>query len=225
MARTNLTKHASMPLALVALTFFLPMTDACDHAVSPFAYIRESGFSSGLWLAPTFATAAILTVAVLRSALHSTPKTTSAYWATAALVASLPVLALLFAFDKSWLSVVYGLTAVASASLLFRARTKRGWDLLASLLDVFAVAALPLAAVIFDVAKYFGAYVFLASYAAFATQRVFVAARARNVPTRVRIADHIGESMPSQIRVEQDLACFDEALEVYVAKSRHASSR
>jgi hypothetical protein len=217
MERTKLTKHTSIPLGLVALTFFLPMTDTCNHAVSPLAYIRESGFASGLWIAPTFATAAILTVAVIRSAFGRAPKTTAATWATTALVTSLPILAVLFALDKSWASILYALTAIASSAILFRARTKRGWERLASLLDVFAVAALPLAAVIVDVGKYFGAYVFLAAYSAFAAQRVFVAVRARNASiTRVRIADDVSESMPSQWRVEEDLARFDETLETWL---------
>jgi len=219
------TRRASIPLGLLAITFFLPMADACNEVVSPLSYIRSGNFATALWLAPTFATAAILTAAIWRSR-SGAPKTAAAFVATTALVITLPVLAILFLSDSGWLQApLYAGASVASWLLLRRARRAQPAEKLSALLDVYVVAVLPLAVAILSVAKYFGAHIFLAAYATLAAQRVFslvqraIATRGGAATSaRVRVAGDIADWVSSQTRVQEDLARFDEALDDYVAE-------
>jgi hypothetical protein len=223
------TGRASIPLGVLAVTFFLPMANACNEAVSPFSYVRSGNFGTALWLAPTFATAAILGAAIWRSR-RGDPRTASAFVATAALVITLPVLGVLFLADSAWAQASLYLGAgIASSLLLLRAKRAHAAEKLSALLDVYVVAVLPLTITIFSVAKYFGAHLFLAAYGTLAAQRIFaLVARAMSkrasttTPIRARVAGDISQDWgSSQVRVEEDLARFDEALDEYVAKRSH----
>lgn len=219
------TRRAALPLGLLALTFFLPMADACNEVVSPFSYIRTANFGAALWLAPTFATAAILAAAVWRS-WHGQTRTSAAFLATTALVITLPVLSVLFIHDSGWLQgALYAGAALGSWRLLWRARRAEGAERLSALLDTYLVAVLPLAITIASLARYFGAHLFLAAYGTLAAQRLLaLLQRARSkrrgatMPVRIRVAAEIPPDLSSQRRVEEELARFDEALDEYVAR-------
>jgi hypothetical protein len=205
------TKRAALPLGIIAATFFLPVTDACNKAVSPFTYVRDGNLGSALWVLPTFVAAAVLVTRVRKLAFGS----------VAALVLSLPVIAVLFAGEGSWLSPVYGAAAVASAWLLTRALLHRDEERDARVLDAFAVAAFPLAVVIADLGKYVGGYLFMFGYAALATQRLLLARRGRaptpssdervrvGVPVRVSIDEGDEEDASQEDLLEVPSACGD----------------
>jgi hypothetical protein len=212
------TTRASVPLSAIALSFFLPMADTCNHVVSPFRYVREGSAGGALWVVPTFAAAAVLAVAAWRSQ-RGAARTRSGLLATAALVCTLPVLAVLFlATGAHVLAALYAVAGVASIGLLGRTRRKTGHERLAAVLDAYAVAALPLATSIALIGRYWGAYVFVVAYAALASQRLWLLA-ARRAPAggaRVRVAVPAVAQAP-RVRVEeQELAAFDDELERWV---------
>ena len=211
-------RRTSLPLGVLALTFFLPMADSCGDAVSPLRFLAdERSFFKDLWLVPTFLTAAVLAVASCRS-WRAKPIPAAARWATVSLVATLPVLAVLFAADSWPTAALYGGATVAAWLLLRRAR--RGGDAgrPTALLEVYVVAALPLVIQIFGLAKYFGAYLFLGAYAMLASECV-AAAFARRVEAArgARIAAALPAPVRAQVYVEEELARFDEALDEYVS--------
>jgi hypothetical protein len=220
------TRRTALPLGLLAITFFLPMAQACNEVVSPLSYISD--FTTGLWLAPTFATAAILAVAVWRS-WRGAPRTASAFWATAALVFTMPIMTVLFVRSNWFEGSMYGVAGVASLLLLLRARRAKEEEKLTALLDTYVVAVLPLATVILMAGKYFGAHLFVAAYATLVAQRLFafgerllavrkVGAAAPIVNVRVAPTPSADVGVMMQARVDEDLARFDEMLDEYVER-------
>jgi len=80
-----------VPLVVVAGTFFLPMAQACDHGVSPLKYIAEDHDAlATIWIAPTFAVAAVLAIAVMRS-WRAKAKNALAFAVMGAFALTLPV--------------------------------------------------------------------------------------------------------------------------------------
>jgi hypothetical protein len=210
----SITRRTALPLALVAATFFLPMADSCNHAVSPLTYVAEGGVASAIWLIPTFITAEVLAVAVFRS-WRQKAKTASAFATMSAFALTLPVLGVLFAFDGARvMAPIYAVATLVTAWLMKRARAKMGWERLSALLDAYAVAAFPLSVTIAALARYSGAYVFVIAYVAFATQRALVAlqsvsTRAQVVRTRVaaedaraRIAEPTEAALDDDVEIE-----------------------
>ena len=171
----SVTRRTALPLALVVATFFLPMADSCHRAVSPLTYVAEGGVGPALWVIPTFVTAAALAVAVLRS-WRSKAKNALAFAAMGAFALTLPVLGVIFAMDGAYvMAPIYAVATLATALLMKRAKSRRGWQRLSALLDAYAVAAFPLSLTIAMLARYAGAYAFVIAYVAFATQRVLFA--------------------------------------------------
>jgi hypothetical protein len=171
-----------MPLSLLLVTFFMPMADACNHAVSPLSYVVESGLASALWVVPTYAAAALLVVAISRSASRL------AFYATAALTATLPILAGVFAVDGAkWMALIDLVAMLGAGWLLVRARRLASWQRLSTVLDAYAVAALPFAIAVFELGKHVGAELFYLAYVAFATQRVLLQAQ-KLVPAPARVS-------------------------------------
>lgn len=164
-----------MPLVAVAATFFLPMTDSCNRAVSPLTYVAGGGVGPAIWVIPTFVTAVVLAAAVFRS-WRSKAKTALAFAAMGAFAITLPVLGVIFGVDGAHvMAPIYGVATLATVLLMKRARAKAGWERLSALLDAYAAAAFPLSVTIASLAKYSGAYIFVVAYVAFATQRALVA--------------------------------------------------
>ena len=188
-----------MPLGLMVLTFVLPMTTTCGgEVVSPVTFAVGS-LGAAFWILPTYIAGALLTIGALRGR--------AGRWTGAAmtiLTTSLPVLAVLFLHDGwSHVPAVYATAGVGAAALLVRALRRSGPERLRGLLDAYAVAALPLAMAILAEAQFAGAYLFGFAYAAFATQRAFLAAQrwhagrdVRRQHQRLRVAD-----APSATRV------------------------
>ncbi len=199
----SVTRRTALPLVAVVATFFLPMADSCKHAVSPLTFVAGGGVGPAIWVIPTFVTAAVLAVAVFRS-WRAKAKTALAFATMGAFALTLPVLAVIFAFDGAHLMVpTYAAATLVTALLMKRAREKMGWQRLSALLDAYAAAAFPLSITIASLARYSGAYVFVIAYVAFATQRALVALQSiggkRRAEHRVRIAAEeprarIGES-------------------------------
>jgi hypothetical protein len=172
-----MSKRAALPLGVIVATFFMPMAQSCDHTVSPLTYIRESDVAGAFWIAPTFVAAAVLAAAVL---WRSLAKSVLALLATGLLVATLPFFAVLFAKEHaSVLVALYALAFASSLWLIRRAFRNKQLERLSALLDAYAAAALPLAFTITELGRYYGAYIFLVAYVAFAAQRVFVFLRTR----------------------------------------------
>ena len=233
-----------MPLVVVAGTFFLPMAQACDHGVSPLKYIAEDHDAlATIWIAPTFAVAAVLAIAVMRS-WRAKAKNALAFAVMGAFALTLPVFTVMFGLQKvHTMSTLYAVAAVGTIALLERARRKRGWERLSALLDAYAVAAFPLATTIAWLAQYSGAYIFVVAYVAFATQRALVAiqsVRGRRARTgdaravdaealasdrRLRVAGDAGrhDELHARIGPQEDLS-LDPADEDVTARAKAASS-
>ncbi len=201
---------ATMPLGVIVLTFFLPMADACQKVVSPLTYVQGGGVGGAMWVLPTFVTAVLLAVAVvrrraaraMRDAAKPQHELTIALWAMTAFVATLPLLAALFAFDSSWwMAPIYALATATASVLLVRAWRRRAHERVAALLDVYAVAALPLAVAIADIGKYVGAHLFIVAYVALATQRALLALQPRRSLARAE-GRNVLHNNTSSVRVD-----------------------
>jgi hypothetical protein len=214
----SVTRRTALPLVVVAATFFLPMVDSCERAISPLSYVAEGPWQA-LWVLPTFAAAFVLATAVFRS-WRSKAKTAIAFAAMGAFALTLPFHGVAFGVSGALVpAIMYGVATLGTVLLLGRARAKTGWQRLSSLLDAYAVAAAPLAVTIATIGKYAGAYAFVVAYVAFATQRGLVAIqsaidrrrRAVNADgTRVRI----GASEP-RARIGEHEEALDEEVEAH----------
>jgi hypothetical protein len=213
MEERSVTRRTALPLVVVAATFFLPMTDSCNHAVSPMTYVAGGGVAPAIWVIPTFVTAVVLAAAVFRS-WRAKARTALAFAAMGAFAITLPLLGALFAVDGAYvMAPIYGVASLATALLMKRARAKAGWERLSALLDAYAIAAFPLSVTIAALAKYSGAYLFVIAYVAFASQRALVALQSIRGRRRAGDARAVhGESVAAdrRLRVAGDAGRNDE---------------
>ncbi len=169
---------ASPSLAIITVTFFLPMTKACDDVVSPMSQAAES-VGAFVWIVPTFLSAALLALALVKS-LDGNPATRFAFVCVGTLVGTLLVVAVDCLGDKgAFIVPAYGFTALAAIALMVRSRRHYAWRSLSLLVDAYTVAALPLAAVVFAAAEYYGAFIFMFAYTALVAQRITLAVHTR----------------------------------------------
>lgn len=166
------TPASSIPLGVIALTFFLPMVRVCDErAVSP---LREATRSAPSFFAitPVFVSAAVLFVAIVHA--HKTKRS-----ATGAALVSMAWSVLAAAFstiaglgEGGWMWVIFAITAV-SAPLYGFAWSSRGARRLALLVDAYLFASFPLALLVGLTGEYFGAYLFTGAYVMLVLVRAF----------------------------------------------------
>jgi hypothetical protein len=153
------TPLSSLPLGIIAITLFLPVTHDCNNQLESPLDSASQSVGTFLVIAPLFIAAAALCAAIA----YTYWKRLSSSWVVTAIVGlhvvSSSVLAVLTLVDDKkgapWL-----LASLPSLVIFTIAWWRRGLRRLSSLVDAYVVASLPLAGLIVMVADVYGGYVF-----------------------------------------------------------------
>jgi hypothetical protein len=165
------TSASALPLAVVAITFFLPFTKTCSESVASPLSESTKDLGSFFLLAPTFFTAAVLAVAIVYTFVTKRSATHLALAATAwSVLAAGWVIVASFGKDNAWILFV---ATAACAPLYGFAWSSRGLRSLSLLVDAYLFASLPVAALVTISAQFYGAYLFIAAFALLALMRAF----------------------------------------------------
>ena len=153
------TPLSSIPLAIVAITLFLPVTHDCNsHVESPLDAASES-LASFLWITPMFVAAAALSASIV----YTYWKRSSSTWMATAIVGlhalSSAVVALVLVVDDKK-GMPWALTSLPALAIFTNAWWRRGARRLSLLVDAYVVGALPLAGLVVMVADVYGGYLF-----------------------------------------------------------------
>jgi hypothetical protein len=164
--------HSVLPLGIIAVTFFLPFTDACSHkAISPMSECHDF---LDTWILAPFLAAAMLCVSIVYTL--STKRYARWLTLTAGAISAASILILCGP------TVVGGkpgalLLAIPSLVLFFLACKRGPSTQLGRVLDTYVVSSLPLAIFVATAAEHYGAFLFTAAFAVLFSMRAFALAR------------------------------------------------
>ena len=157
------TPLSSLPLGIIAITLFLPVTHDCNnHLESP---LDEAATSWGMfiWVVPLFVAAAALCMSIA----YTYWKRSSSTWMATATVAVHVISACVVAVASLMASVTddrriawWVLASFPSLAIFTVAWWRRGVRRLSLLVDAHLVASLPLAGLVVMVADVYGGYLF-----------------------------------------------------------------
>lgn len=165
------TRPSSVPLGIIAFTFFLPVTHDCNNQLeSPVGEAAKSFFAF-IWIAPLFLAAAALCLSIIHTYTTRTATTRVATAFVGVHVLSAAVIAVVSVVgDKKgtpWL-----LASIPALVLFTVAWWRRGLRRLSLLIDAYLVASLPLAGLVVMVADVYGGYLFGFAFALLILLRV-----------------------------------------------------
>ncbi len=166
-ARRGATRSV-LPLAVIVVAFFLPAARDCDAVVSP-ADLSFQAFPWFLWLVPVYLGAGLLLASVVLARIRKgTPRGALGMVTAMGVMASWGFVALAFLSKGDGLPAVAGeLTALVLAGVcVVRALRRRGWTRFIALVDAYLFSSFPVAVLNVLAGEYWGAWVFLAAYAA-----------------------------------------------------------
>ena len=154
------TPFSSLPLGIIAITLFLPVTHDCNHQLESPLDAASKSFGSFMGIAPLFIAAAALCASIV----YTYWKRSSSTWMATALVGVQVISASVIAFvgvveDKKD-SVPWLIASIPALVIFTVAWWRRGVRRLSLLVDAYLVAALPLAGLVVMVADVFGGYLF-----------------------------------------------------------------
>jgi hypothetical protein len=156
------TPFSSLPLGVIAITLFLPVTTQdCDHKLESPLDVASSSFGSFVWIAPLFIAAAALCLTIV----HAYWKRSSSHtWLATMFVAvhvfSASAMAFVAVAEDGKKALVWLLLPLPSLAIFTVAWWRRGLRRLSLLVDAHLVAALPLAGLIVSYADVYGGYIF-----------------------------------------------------------------
>ena len=152
------TPLSSLPLGIIAITLFLPVTHDCNQQLESPLDAASQSFGSFMWIAPLFLAAAALCMSIV----YTYAKRSSSTFATVLVgvhVISASVVGIVTILgDKKGLPWL--IAAIPSLALFTVAWWRRGVRRLSLLVDAYLVAALPLAGLVVMVADVYGGYLF-----------------------------------------------------------------
>lgn len=153
------TPLSSLPLGIIAITLFLPVTHDCNNRVESPLDVASKSFGSFVWITPFFVAAAALAASIV----YTYWRRSSSTWMATALVAvhviSATVFAVLMLIDDKK-GIPWALASLPSLAIFTVAWWRRGLRRLSLLVDAYLVAALPLAGLIVMVSDVYGGYLF-----------------------------------------------------------------
>lgn len=153
------TPLSSLPLGIIAITLFLPVTHDCNHQLESPLDAASASFASFMWIAPLFLAAAALCASIV----YTYWKRASSSWMATALVGvhviSAAVVAVI-SIGEDHKGIPWLLAALPSLAIFTVAWWRRGLRRLSLLVDAYLVASLPLAGLVVMVADVYGGYLF-----------------------------------------------------------------
>lgn len=153
------TPLSSLPLGIIAITLFLPVTHDCNHQLESPLDAASASFGSFMWIAPLFVAAAALCASIVYTYWK---RSSSTFMATALVgvhVISATVVAIMSIADGPK-GLPWMLASLPSLAIFTVAWWRRGLRRLSLLVDAYLVAALPLAGLVVMVADVYGGYLF-----------------------------------------------------------------
>ena len=164
------TPFSSLPLGVIAITLFLPVTHDCNNAVQSPLDVASDSIGAFAWIAPMFVGAAALCMSIV----YTYWKRSTSTWMATALVAvhvfSASVVSFITVADNP--KALPCLLALPSLAIFTVAWWHRGLRRLSLLVDAWLVAALPLAGIVVLVADVYGGYLFGFAFALLILLRV-----------------------------------------------------
>jgi hypothetical protein len=169
------TPFSSLPLGIVAITLFLPVTTQdCDHKLESPLDVAAESFRSFVWIAPMFIAAAALCVTIIHTYWKRRPGPSTLATALVAIhvfsVSAMGFVAV--AEDGGKKALLWMLMPLPSLAIFTVAWWRRGLRRLSLLVDAHLVAALPLAGLIVTYADVYGGYIFGFAFALLILLRV-----------------------------------------------------
>ena len=192
------TPASALPLAVIAITFFLPvMKDCDDRVVSPLDEASKS-LGSFFWIAPLFLASAVLGATIV----HTYVKRRGATWAALLFVglhvASAAVVALVALGRDGDKDALWALPCVPATILYAVAPFRRGRRRLSLLVDAHLFAGLALAALVVSVSAYWGGYTFSVAFLFFVVLRAAQLTFAIFEALRGALRGRFGERHPAR---------------------------
>jgi hypothetical protein len=164
------TRPSAVPLLVMAVAFFLPVAQGCNHEVIAPIDEAAQGVLPCLWITPTYLAAALLFVAVV--ATYRTRRARTGLASAAVALAWVTSVTWMIAVVAQHARIALYVAVLPSLPIaVFAWRRCFGLRRLAVLLDAYAFAAFPMVAVNATLAQYYGAYVFVGAYAVFVCLR------------------------------------------------------
>ena len=165
------TPFSSLPLGIIAITLFLPVTHDCNqHLETPLDAASKS-FGSFMWITPLFVAAAALCASIV----YTYWKRSSSSWMATLLVGvhviSAAVVGVVMVIDDKK-GIPWMLASLPALVIFTVAWWRRGVRRLSLLVDAYLVAALPLAGLVVMVADVYGGYLFGFAFALLILLRV-----------------------------------------------------
>jgi len=158
---------SAVPLAIIAVTFFLPFTSDCSNRViAPYDECRD--FVGAMLIGAPFFAAAMLGASIGHTILTKR----YARWLTLAAGAVSTASIAIPSVAKAAGGKVPALFLCApSVTIFVFACKRRGWRQIELVLDGFVVSSLPLAALACSTAERYGAFVFIAAFGTLCAMR------------------------------------------------------
>jgi len=153
------TPFSSLPLGIIAITLFLPVTHDCNNRLESPLDAASQSWGSFIWIAPLFLAAAALSASIV----YTYWRRSSSSWMATALVAvhvigAAVVAVVSIAQDKN--GIPWMLASIPALAIFTVAWWRRGVRRLSLLVDAYLVASLPLAGLVVMVADVYGGYLF-----------------------------------------------------------------
>jgi len=153
------TPLSSLPLGIIAITLFLPVTHDCDNHLESPLDAASSSFGSFMWIAPLFVAAAALCMSIVYTYWKRSSTTWMATATVGVHVISAAVVAVVNALGDQKV-VPWMFAAIPALAIFTVAWWRRGVRRLSLLVDAYLVASLPLAGLVVMVADVYGGYLF-----------------------------------------------------------------
>jgi hypothetical protein len=170
-APVDTTPLTSLPLGVIAITLFLPVTHDCNNQVQSPLDEASKSFGALMWIAPLFIAAAALSASIVYTYWKRSSSTWSATVFVGVHVLSSSAIGVFSVLGEKH-TVPWFLASLPSLAIFTVAWWRRGGARLSLLVDAYLVAALPLACLVVMVSDVYGGYLFGLAFAFLIVLRV-----------------------------------------------------